>query len=191
MGGGKAEDTLLVVFTRLTWVIGYHDILMLWFPFLSFAAKKKKKVTGMIKAVFILGEGYSLRHITKAGSWKRNQDRNLIKHRAESKWSSQFLNWQVTHLYEVKVTQSCLTLWPHGLYCPWNFPGQNTEVGCLSFLQGIFPTWESNPGLLHCSRILYQLSYRRSPHLYELGHNWEGLWMMNRSFEGKMREIEI
>ena len=145
----------------------------------------------MIKAVFILGEGYSLRHITKAGSWKRNQDRNLIKHRAESKWSSQFLNWQVTHLYEVKVTQSCLTLWPHGLYCPWNFPGQNTEVGCLSFLQGIFPTWESNPGLLHCSRILYQLSYRRSPHLYELGHNWEGLWMMNRSFEGMMREIEI
>ena len=27
------------------------------------------------------------------------------------------------------------------------------------FLQGIFPTQESNAGLLHCQQILYQLSY--------------------------------
>ena len=39
-------------------------------------------------------------------------------------------------------------LWPHGLYSPWNSPGQNTGVGSLSFLQGIFPTQGSNPGLL-------------------------------------------
>ena len=32
------------------------------------------------------------------------------------------------------------SLWPHGLYCPWNFPGQNTGMGSLSLLQGIFPT---------------------------------------------------
>ena len=25
-------------------------------------------------------------------------------------------------------------------YSPWNSPGQNTGVGSLSFLQGIFPT---------------------------------------------------
>ena len=29
-------------------------------------------------------------------------------------------------------------------------PGQNTGVGSLSLLQGIFPTQGSNPGLLHC-----------------------------------------
>ena len=29
---------------------------------------------------------------------------------------------------------------PHGLYSPWNSPGQNTGVGSLSLLQGIFPT---------------------------------------------------
>ena len=40
----------------------------------------------------------------------------------------------------------------------WNSPGKNTGVGSLSLLQGIFPTQESNPGLLHCRRILYQLS---------------------------------
>ena len=32
---------------------------------------------------------------------------------------------------------------------PWNSPGQNTGVGSLFLLQGIFPTQGANPGLLH------------------------------------------
>ena len=69
----------------------------------------------------------------------------------------------------VKVTQPCptlctpWTLWPHGLYSPWDSPGQNTGVGRLSLLQGIFPTGGSNCSLLHCRRILYQQSYQGSP----------------------------
>ena len=63
---------------------------------------------------------------------------------------------------KVKVTQSCPTLRPHGLYSPWNSPGQNTGVGSLSLLQWIFPTQESNWGLLHCRWFLYQLSYHES-----------------------------
>ena len=39
---------------------------------------------------------------------------------------------------------------------------KNTGVGSLSLLQRIFPTQESNPGLLHCRRIRYQLSYQGS-----------------------------
>ena len=39
---------------------------------------------------------------------------------------------------------------------------KNTGVGSLSFLQQIFPTQESNRGLLHCRQILYQLSYQGS-----------------------------
>ena len=39
---------------------------------------------------------------------------------------------------------------------------KNTEVGSLSLLQRIFQTQESNSGLLHCRRILYQLSYQGS-----------------------------
>ena len=39
------------------------------------------------------------------------------------------------------------SLWPHGLYNPWNSPGQNTGVGSLSLLQGISPTQGSNPDL--------------------------------------------
>ena len=43
---------------------------------------------------------------------------------------------------------------------PWNSPGQNTGVGNLSLLQGIFLTQELNWGLLHCRQILYQLNYQ-------------------------------
>ena len=32
------------------------------------------------------------------------------------------------------------SLRPNGLYSPWDSPGQNTGVGSLSLLQGIFPT---------------------------------------------------
>ena len=44
-------------------------------------------------------------------------------------------------------------------YSPWDSPGQNTGMGSLSLLQGIFPTQGSNPGLPHCRQILYQLSH--------------------------------
>ena len=55
------------------------------------------------------------------------------------------------------------SLRPRGLYSPWNSPGQNTGLGSLPPLQGIFPTQGSNSGLLHCRRILYQLSHQGSP----------------------------
>ena len=48
----------------------------------------------------------------------------------------------------------------HGLYSPWNSPGQSTGVVSHSFLHGIFPTQGSNPSLPHCRQILYQLSHQ-------------------------------
>ena len=55
---------------------------------------------------------------------------------------------------------------------PWTiqsmeFSRQNTGVGSLSLLQGIFPAQGSNPGLSYCRRILYQLSHKGSPDLNE------------------------
>ena len=41
---------------------------------------------------------------------------------------------------KVKIAQWYLTLQPHGLYSSLDSPGQNTGVGSLSLLQGIFPT---------------------------------------------------
>ena len=54
------------------------------------------------------------------------------------------------------------SLQPHELYSPWN-----SGVDSLSLLQWIFPTQGSNPRLLHCRRILYQLSHKGSPKLLE------------------------
>ena len=61
------------------------------------------------------------------------------------------------------------SLWPHELYSPWNFPGQNSGVGSLSLLQGIFPSQGLNLGLPHCGWIRYQLRHRGSPRILEWG----------------------
>ena len=64
----------------------------------------------------------------------------------------------------MKVDHLCPTLcYPHGLYSPWCSPGQNTGVGSLSLLQGIF----LNPDLPHCRWILHQLSHQGSPRILE------------------------
>ena len=74
------------------------------------------------------------------------------------------VGWPGIHLKQAAQ----LTVWilpldslrPHGLYSPWNSPGQNTGVGSLSLLQEIFPTQGLNPGLSQCRQILYQLSHQ-------------------------------
>ena len=78
-----------------------------------------------------------------------------------------FHTWE-PYVYE---SESCsvvsYSLQPQGLYSPWNSPGQNTGMGSLSLLQGIFPTQGSNPGLSHCGQILYQLSHKATPRILE------------------------
>ena len=59
------------------------------------------------------------------------------------------------------------SLQPHEPCSPWNSPGQNTGVGSLSLLQGIFSTQGSNSGLLHCRQTLYWLSHKGSPRILE------------------------
>ena len=69
------------------------------------------------------------------------------------------------------VTQLHLTLCnpldcsPPGSSVHGDSLGRNTGVGCHSLLQGIFPTQGSNPGLLHCSQVLYHLSHQKSPRI--------------------------
>ena len=64
---------------------------------------------------------------------------------------------------------------PTRLLRPWNFPGKS----CHFLLQGIFLTWESNPGLLHCRQTLYPLR-----HQGKKGECWRinsfGLWCWRR-----------
>ena len=69
------------------------------------------------------------------------------------------------------------SLRPHGLYSPWNSPGQNTGVGSCSLLQGIFPTQGLNPGLPQCRWILYQLSHQVSPIWIFETHDFCSVWL--------------
>ena len=71
-----------------------------------------------------------------------------------------------TKSYIIKNTSSKTEKWKllsrvRLFVTPLNSPGQNTGVGPLSLLQGIFPTWGLNPYLPHCRWILYQLSHKR------------------------------
>ena len=73
------------------------------------------------------------------------------------------LRWMIVN---VKTAQSCPTLC-NPMDFPWNSLNQNTGVGSLSLLQGIFPTQGPNPGFPHCRQILYQLSHKGSPRILE------------------------
>ena len=72
--------------------------------------------------------------------------------------------WDSDSCYNMSEICSVLSdsLQPHGLYSPWNSPGQNTGVGSLFLLQGIFPTQGSNPGLPHGRQILYQMNHSKA-----------------------------
>ena len=67
-----------------------------------------------------------------------------------------------------KVTQLCPTLYnPMDFTVPGILQGRILEWVAIPFSRGISPTEESNPGLLHCRRILYQLSHQGSPRILE------------------------
>ena len=69
--------------------------------------------------------------------------------------------WQaIVHGTAKSQTQLFATPWT--IYSPWNSPGQNTGVGSLSLLQGIFPTQGLNPGLVHCRWIPYELRHQEA-----------------------------
>ena len=85
------------------------------------------------------------------------------------------------------------SLRPYGVYSPWNSPGQNSGVGSLSLLQGIFPIQGSNTGLPHCRWILYQLSHKGSPRMLEWvaypfssGSSWPRNWTRVSCIAGEL-----
>ena len=82
-------------------------------------------------------------------------------------WLSRDFFFLISHCIGESESHSVVSdsLQPRGLYSPWNSLGQNTGVGSLSLLQGIFQTQGSNPGLPLCRQIFYQLSHKVSPRI--------------------------
>ena len=80
---------------------------------------------------------------------KRNSD--VLKAYHDEKCARQFMYILLFTLhYNHSESESHIvvsdSLRPHGLYSPWNSPGQNAGVGRLSILQGISQTQGSNSG---------------------------------------------
>ena len=105
------------------------------------------------------------RHSRVGLEWNENLTLGKCCVNCNSQMKSEHVTLEVIKLVQEKVKSESESesdsvvsdsLWPHGLYIPWNSLGQNTQVGSLSLLQGIFPTQESNGGLLYCRRFLYQ-----------------------------------
>ena len=105
--------------------------------------------------------------------------------------SAQISQWKGKSLSLVQLFST------HGLYSPWTSPGQNTGMGRLFLLQGIFPTQESNQSLSCGRSILYWLSHNGSPRILEwvaypfssrssCPRNWTGVsWILYQlSYEG-------
>ena len=131
---------------------------------------------------------------------EKNNKRNLFQKKKEDHWWKIFcvfgLRWAILVLFQVhqcgterkKVkllsrVQLFAIPWTVAtrFLPPWDSPGKNTGVGCHFFLQGIFLTRGSNPGLPHCRQMLYPLSHEGSSladsrHVnYPDGRCWEGL----------------
>ena len=75
-----------------------------------------------------------------------------------------------THTWNSSVSHSVVfdSLWPHGLYNPRGSSAHRTlqarilEWVAIFFSRGSSRPRDFNPGLLHCKRILYHLSYQGS-----------------------------
>ena len=97
---------------------------------------------------------------------------------------------------EVKIAQSCPTLWPHGLYSPWNSPGQNLELVAIPFSRGssqprgwpqvsltaggFFTSWATRKESVHVCISVWnntgQVSYRRRAVFISWIHNQGGIY---------------
>ena len=87
--------------------------------------------------------------------------KSLLQHHSSKASILQRSDFFTVQLYKWKWSHSVVSdsFWPRVLYPtrllpPWDSPGKITGVGCHFFLQGIFPTQRSNPGLLHSRQML-------------------------------------
>ena len=122
---------------------------------------------------------YKIELISGMGSWWAGRPPG-----SGSKWTLRVLQAVGASIFCCLVSESHSvlsdSLRPHGLH-PWNSPGQNTGVGRLSLLQGIFPTQGPNPDLPHCRQILYQLSHKGNSRILE----WVAYPFSSRSSQPK------
>ena len=100
-------------------------------------------------------------------------------------------NWplsNISHSLVANLRPTLATPWTvacQGTPQSMGFSRQEYWSGLHFLLQRIFPTQESNRGLLHCRQILYQLSYEGSPYLTHFPVRATILECLNSPLRGK------
>ena len=103
-----------------------------------------------------------------------------------------FESWPIcistNYICSCSAAQRCLTLChtvetaaPQA-FCPWDFPGRNSRVGCHMLLQGIFLTQGSNLCLLcllHWQVDSLPLSHQAEFQLFHICANTWYCWVFN------------
>ena len=90
--------------------------------------------------------------------WRQKGSRQTLCRAGIQVWTQYFC--LVARLYPALLRPHGLE--PARLFCPWDFPGKNTEVSCHFLLQGVFLTQGSNLCLLHWQADSLPLSHRES-----------------------------
>ena len=109
----------------------------------------------------------SLHHVAKVLEFQLQHQSFQWIFRTDFLWGMLLLSIPC-EVSEVKVAQSCPTLCDplnytaHGILQARILEWYSLTTGNHSLLQGIFPTQRSNPALLHCRWIFYQLSHQGS-----------------------------
>ena len=103
---------------------------------------------------------YGVAHSQTRLKWLSSSSSSLHTQQILGTWIKKLIN-NCFPTVQVKVAQLCLTLChPMDYTAHGVLQVRMLGVGCHFLLQGMFPTQESNPGLPHCRRILYQMSPR-------------------------------
>ena len=141
----------------------------------SGSGKKVSVGEGLATGAMGSGRGWrcfwkSLYPCTSGEHWTQREEIFLI-HKVKEK--SLFRNQKAVEGKVLSHSVMSNSLWPPidcsllGSSIHGDSPGKIIGVGCHALLQGIFPTQESNPGLLHSRRILYYLCHQGSPRILE------------------------
>ena len=95
---------------------------------------------------------------------------NIFSHFVDCLFILLMVPFAVCWKVKVLAAQLCLTLCnpmdfcsPSGCSVHGILQARTLQWVAISFLQGLFLTQGSNPGLLHCRQILYHLSHQGSP----------------------------
>ena len=130
----------------------FSFLIMLYFPYVGFYLMKDHKVKLLScvqlcnpidsslpgSSVYGIFQARTLEWVAISFSRGSSQLRDWTQ--VSPTAGSHFTIWATRKAQSESHSVVSYSLQPHGLYSPWNSPGQNTAVGSLSLLQGIFPT---------------------------------------------------